>query len=408
MQEFYHKRKVNQRKNMLKYLKYILNDHFLLVMLISLGGFGLYYSEFVKGIDESFYVGTFVGILVCSMSIIFGKLATLIREADSIFLLPKEREMREYLKASLKHSIILPFIVIGLLVGVMMPILVATSSLDFSDYLPILLNLWGLKLADLFIQLESLYLNTEKKVQLHKLLLVVITLVSMGLNVYVMPWIGVVISIVLLVAVINGANVSLKNNPLDWGKAIQTERKRMKKIYSFINLFTDVPGLSSEIKRRKYLDRLLNLIRKEQDQTYIYLYSRVFLRGTEYSGLVFRLTAIGSLILVFSNQVVLSSIISLLFIYLIGFQLLPIYNEFDYMLMTQLYPVNKGKKVEAVQTLILCILLIISVIFSLILFVFLENKLHALLIALAIFAESIVLVYFYAKRRLKKLEKSLI
>lgn len=85
MQEFYHIRQLIQRKNMMKYLKYVLNDHFLLVMLISLGGFGLYYSEFVKTIDESFYLGTLFGILGCSLTIFFGKLATLIKEADSIF-----------------------------------------------------------------------------------------------------------------------------------------------------------------------------------------------------------------------------------------------------------------------------------------------------------------------------------
>lgn len=408
MQEFYHIRQLIQRKNMMKYLKYVLNDHFLLVMLISLGGFGLYYSEFVKTIDESFYLGTLFGILGCSLTIFFGKLATLIKEADSIFLLPKERAMADYLKISLRHSIVLPFIVIGLVTGVLMPILVATTTLDFAHFLPIVLNLWGLKLADLFIQLESLYLNTEKKVCLHTGLLVIISLLTMSINVLVMPWYGLGLTAVFLLFIYKTTQSSLANNPLNWDKAIQTERKRMKKIYSFINLFTDVPGLSAEVKRRKYFDGLLNKIKKEQGQTYTYLYSRVFLRGTEYSGLVFRLTIIGSLVLVFSDQLILSVIVSLLFIYLIGFQLLPIYNEFDYMLMTQLYPVNKSQKTDAVQKLILIILLVVAAIFSIVLVIRLENKLQALMISVALFAESTAFVYLYTNNRLKKLEKSLI
>lgn len=60
---------IDSTKNMMKYLKYVLNDHFLLVMLISLGGFVLYYSEFVKTIDETFYLGTLFGILGCSLTI---------------------------------------------------------------------------------------------------------------------------------------------------------------------------------------------------------------------------------------------------------------------------------------------------------------------------------------------------
>lgn len=408
MQEFYHIRQLIQRKNMMKYLKYVLNDHFLLVMLISLGGFGLYYSEFVKTIDESFYLGTIFGIAGCSLTVFFGKLATLIKEADSIFLLPKEREMASYLKISLKHSILIPFIVIGIVTGILMPILVATSTLDFSDFLPLVLNLWGLKLADLFIQLESLYLNTDKKVRFHTALLLIISLLTMSINVLVMSWYGLGLTGVFLIVIYKSTQNSLANNPLNWEKAIQTERKRMKKIYSFINLFTDVPGLSAEIKRRKYFDVLLNKIKKEHRQTYAYLYSRVFLRGTEYSGLVFRLTLIGSLVLVFSDQLVLSVIVSVLFIYLVGFQLLPIYNEFDYMLMTELYPVKKSQKKEAVQKLILIILLVVAAVFSIILVIRLENKLQAIMISGVLFVESVVFVYFYGNSRLKKLEKSLI
>jgi ABC-2 type transport system permease protein len=113
-------------------------------------------------------------------------------------------------------------------------------------------------------------------------------------------------------------------------------------------------------------------------------------------------------VLVFSDQLILSVIVSLLFIYLIGFQLLPIYNEFDYMLMTQLYPVNKSQKTDAVQKLILIILLVVAAIFSIVLVIRLENKLQALMISVALFAESTAFVYLYANNRLKKLEKSLI
>ena len=63
MKEFYLKRQQKHRQSMMKYLKYILNDHFLLVMLISMGGFGLYYSEFIKTIPEDFVLGKVVGIL---------------------------------------------------------------------------------------------------------------------------------------------------------------------------------------------------------------------------------------------------------------------------------------------------------------------------------------------------------
>ncbi|MEG2707665.1 MAG: ABC transporter permease [Vagococcus sp.] len=408
MEEFYKKRQASHKKNMMKYMKYVLNDHFLLVMLISLGGFGLYYSEFVKSLNSSFVIGKVVAIVLCVLTVFVGRLATLMKEADSVFLLPKERHMLNYLKTSFKHSILLPFVVIVLVTGVLMPLLVATSQLTFNDFYPLVLNLWVLKLAHLIIQVENLYLDTEKTVKFQWFLLLISSVLSMSLNVLIMPWFGLPISILCLVYCLVQSKNAVSHHPFNWQKSIELERKRMKKIYSFINLFTDVPGLSADIKRRAYLDPVLHKIKREQGQTYTYLYSRVFLRGTEYSGLVIRLTLIGSLVLLFSDQLILNAIVSALFVYLIGFQLLPMYNEFDYMLMTQLYPVPKGQKSVAVQKIIGLILLVVSILFSLLLLIVLEDKVNAALVSVIILAESIFFTKIYAAKRLKKLEKSLI
>ena len=303
MSAFYKKRLASHRSQMMKYMKYVLNDHFILVMIIGMGGFGLYYSEFVKTLDPSFVLGKVIGILLCVISVFIGKLATLMKEADSIFLLPKERQMLTYLKASLKHSIVIPFVVIALITGVLMPLFVATSHVVFTDYYLLVLNLWGLKLAHLMIQLQEQYLNTEKRTQWQLLGLMIVSVTTVSLNVVVMPWLGLPITLVFLLVVDRLSRQSIGVHPLNWEKSIHLERKRLKKIYSFINLFTDVPGLATDVKRRPYLDGLLNRIKKEQGQTYRYLYSRVFLRGTEYSGLVMRLTIIGSLILILIHSI---------------------------------------------------------------------------------------------------------
>lgn len=406
MKEFYLNRQKKYYQAMTKYMKYILNDHFLLVMLISLGGFGLYYSEFVKSIPEDFILAKLVAILFCLLSLFVGKVATLIKEADSIFILPKERQMIRYFKESLKRSMVVPFVVIAFVTGIMMPLVVATSSLGFNDFYPLVLNLWLLKIGNLIIQVENFYLNTNKLVKRAYILWGSVAVITIGINIFIFPWLGIPISLFTVYLLYNKAIKVVMVNPLDWDKTIQLERKRMKRIYSFINLFTDVPGLSSNVKRRRYLDPLLNKIKKEQGYTYTYLYSRVFLRGSEYSGLVIRLTLVGSLILIFSNQLILNGIISLLFIYLIGFQLLPIYGEFDYMLMTQLYPVNRKDKLVAVQNLVGKILLVVTIIFGLILLIRLEDKVGALMIIGGLLAESFILTKLYGTKRLKKMEKS--
>ncbi|HCM88400.1 MULTISPECIES: ABC transporter permease [Vagococcus] len=408
MNLFYKQRKNIHTKHMMRYLKYVFNDHFLLVMLIAMGGFGLYYSEFVKSLTPEFFLGRPFVIIIWSMSLLIGKIATLLKEPDMIFLLPKERQMTTYLKESFKGSIILPFGMILLISGITMPLLVATSNIEFSDFYMLVINLWLLKLAHLLIQIQGLYLNTKKITRIEESILLLLTIVSLIVNLYVVPWAGAICSFLFVIVCYQQTKKSLNENPLDWEKSIRLERKRLKKIYSFINLFTDVPGLQADIKRRAYLDVFLNKIKKEQRQTYTYLYARVFLRGTEYSGLVIRLTVIGGLILFFSDQLILNAIISVLFVYLIGFQLLPIYNEFDYMLMTQLYPIKKEQKLNAVENLIRKILMGVITIFSVVILIKLQDKVGGLLIIGLMIIEGIVFTKLYAPRRLKKLDKSLI
>ncbi|QIL49764.1 ABC transporter permease [Vagococcus hydrophili] len=369
---------------------------------------GLYYSEFVKSLTPDFFIARPFVLIIWSLCLLVGKLATLLKEPDMIFLLPKERQMTTYLKTAFKSSILIPFSVLLLVVGITMPLLVATSNIGFSDFYLLLLNVWLLKLAHLLIQLQNIYLNTEKKTKIEGMLLSLGTLGSIAVNLYIAPWMGLIISILVLAVVYLETGKVIKVNPLNWEKAITLERKRLKKIYSFINLFTDVPGLQSDIKRRAYLDGVLNKIKKEQGQTYNYLYARVFLRGTEYSGLVLRLTIIGGLALFFSDQMILDGIISALFVYLIGFQLLPIYSEFDYMLMTQLYPVKNEEKMKAVEKLLIKILMSVITIFSVIVMIRLQDKVGGAIIVGILLLEGIVFTKLYAPKRLKKLDKSLI
>ena len=72
----------------------------------------------------------------------------------------------------------------------------------------------------------------------------------------------------------------------------------MHRIYKFIQLFTDIPEVSSTVKR-KYLDPLLGVVKKTSENTYAYLFIRSFLRGSEYSGLLFRLILVGGVLLFF-------------------------------------------------------------------------------------------------------------
>src|SRR5699024_442805 len=130
------KRRVTEhQKKMMKYLKYVLNDHFVIVCLFLLGALGYAYSEMLKSVSTDFAYGKVLAWIVFSSLIFIGNLATLIQPADSVFLLQKEAEMEGYFKKAKSYSLILPLIVIGFISAAVMPLLVATSSFAFSDWI---------------------------------------------------------------------------------------------------------------------------------------------------------------------------------------------------------------------------------------------------------------------------------
>lgn len=183
---------------------------------------------------------------------------------------------------------------------------------------------------------------------------------------------------------------------------IAVEEHRLHRLYRFINLFTDVPEITPEIKRRKYFDVILKKITYSFNHTYLYLYVRRFLRGTEYSGLYLRLTAIGSLALFFIGDRWFALTIGALFIYLIGFQMLPLYQQFRYMTATQLYPVPEAQKLVAIKQLLRVILSVTVAVFSLVSLLVLPNWLDRGIVILGFWIILGLFVEVYLPYRIKK------
>ena len=86
-------------KRMIKYYRYVFNDHFVIALLFLLGGISYTYSNFIKSlnVDLSYPWAKPVVIIALLVMLQFGKVGTLIDEPDKVFLLPQEKGMREYL-----------------------------------------------------------------------------------------------------------------------------------------------------------------------------------------------------------------------------------------------------------------------------------------------------------------------
>ena len=350
-----------------KYLRLVFNDHFVLILLILFGGALYVYSQIVKTLQPSWWLALCLAIIFTGL-LSFGQLATLAEAPDQIFLLPKAEAFRQYLLKSRHYSLLLPGVLLTFASLAMWPLFAQLGKDPASATVTLLMAVWLFKDLDLWLQLLKRYqLPTQWHHQ--RLLLLAISGAAFFAGFYLHP------AVTLLVALI-----------LD---------------LVFNNLFTDVPGLANSVHRRRYLDGLLKLVKPRQATTWLSLYLRGFLRGGEYLGLYLRLLVIGAVIVAVLSPWWLALGFAILFLYMVGFQLLPFYYQYDEIVFTHLYPVAPDQKPAAFERLLTVLLLIEVATFTLVTLLRLQW-----LTAGAIFICGVVFVWgftrWYARMRLKQ------
>lgn len=400
MKSLYTSRLSNHLTEMFKYLRLVFNDYFVLALLFLIGGLGYSYSNLLKTLSGSEWWLMPLCIVVITLVEQLGNLATLVKEPDFVFLLPREGQMWQYFKPAFSYSFSLAAIIQLVVTIILMPLVQVGHVVTVIQIGALLLTTVAIKGTLLVTDLGYLYRLVSKrgKLLIHYGFPLVVLVIGFYLNYFV----AFGISLVVLI----GATIfsgEIKKRPLNWREATATENSRMHRVYQFFNLFTDVPALSGNIKRRKWLSPLLNRIELIPKNTYKYLYAHGIIRDNEMSGLFFRLTVIGAVMLFFIHGTYLPIMIAALFIYLIGFQLIPFYHHFDDNVFIHIYPVSLQNKTASFQTVIRWMLVIVAIIFAIV--VIFVNISSVATILGVIIVELLELVWFlrmYLPRRVQK------
>lgn len=383
-------------KRMIKYYRYVFNDHFVIALLFLLGGISYTYSNFIKSlnVDLSYPWAKPVVIIALLVMLQFGKVGTLIDEPDKVFLLPQEKGMREYLMKAQKRAWVSNSVIQIVVWIVLLPFIYYGVHLNLVESIILLLSQVALKVA----QVNLFFIRAfEAKYQAGKY--------SLILN-YVVPLIvymlGLYASIYFALGITVGLILYLKSLPknkiIQWNYLIDVEKLRLMRKYSFFNLFTDVPQVKKKAKRRKYLDWLIPRFKN----VYGYLFIRAIIRNGEYSGLYIRLTVIEFIVLLFIPKFWLSLVIGMLFIYLIGFQMLPLYKYFDDNVFVHLYPLETNSKGKEFKSILLALLIINAFLATIAVYIAIQNLLLSGAFFALVLVESILFVYGYANLRLEK------
>ena len=299
MKDLFLKRKQAFRKECVGYLRYVLNDHFVLFLLVLIGFLAYQYSQLLQDFPENHWpILLFLGI-VSALLLAWGGVATYIEVPDKLFLLVSEEEVKLYLKGQTSLSLVFWTIVQTLFLLLFAPLFLAMG--------------YGLPVFLAYVLLLGIgkYLVFRQK-----------------------------------------ASKFFTETGLNWDYVIDQESKRKQVLLRFFALFTQVKGVSNSVKRRAYLDFILKTVQKVPGKIWQNLYLRSYLRNGDLFALSLRLLLLSLLAVIFIKQSWIATAVVVLFNYLMLFQLLALYRAFDYQYLTQLFPLEKGEKEKGLQEVI--------------------------------------------------------
>lgn len=388
-------------KEVSRYLRYIFNGHLVIVFIFLIGFAAYYYQEWLKALPKTFPAAIIIALVIAFL-LTFSPVYTFMSSADKIFLLPLETKLGGYFRKSIFISFLLQSYLLLMGLAVVMPLYAAVNEGDFSPFFIFLAAVAIMKLLNLLIRWRVQFFQETYIGKIDQLIRFIVNIVFLYLlfsNAAV--YLTIATAVILLVLYIYYSQQT-KDKGLKWEYLIDQDERRMTSFYRLANMFTDVPILKNRVKRREWLDVFISKIPFHQNQSYTYLLTRTFLRSGDYWGLFFRLTCIGALVVYFLTYGIGQVLLVVLFLYLTGFQLLPLWKHHQYHAVLELYPVNAEIKEQSFLHLLQRLLWLQSILLSVIVLIK-GDLVYSIVSFIAGVMFTIYFVSVYSKRKIKKL-----
>ena len=311
-----------QKKSM-KYIRYMLNDHFLIVLFFLFGFIMVQYSSWIQSIRvlELPLLGL-IGALLASVPF-FGGVATLLEPADGIFLSVVGQDFKAYLQKAIRRSWILPILVMLASTGIIFPIVAQAFGTNLSMFVKLfLLQVFFKDL--LFRCTKYAYRGVLHFTWMEKLGIYMIAVVNFfGMFLWISEgWSIVLLVIPVLLSIFVEQYYGKAAFVYQFDKMIEMELERQQRIYRLFALFVDVPMLHKpHAHRRTYLDGVLKMLVGNQPSGHRYLVSRTVIRTSQYMSLLLQLAVVSFVVALFSQPYYWNFIVNALLMMLLGFQL---------------------------------------------------------------------------------------
>lgn len=395
-QRFYYYLKETSR-----YLRYMFNDHLMIVLLIGISAGAVYYKQWLFQLPEAFpfewVIAVILGLLLTSTPI-----RSFLKEPDLVFLLAIEHKMNVYFRNVLIYSFIIQCFILLITYLALMPMYILFTNSTFLKlvlvfFIVLVLKSWNMLLV--WRMFHIVELDLWKYDNVIRLIFNIVFLVLLFASAP-FQYLFILIGIAILWAISFG--FISRGKSIKWESLLKEENKQMNRFYQIANLFIDVPHLRNEIKPRRWLDWVSASIPLQQERVFHFLYLKTFIRSGEYLGLYIRLLVIAAVLLIGIDVAYAGFFIVPFFIYLTGLQLLVMFKQHDHKLWLDLYPISITKRMSAFLELLLKLMLSKGVFLSLLLLWIKGIQASIFTLAISIIF-SYLFVQFYLKTKLLKM-----
>ncbi|GGB02151.1 ABC transporter permease [Macrococcus hajekii] len=362
----YQRRATVNSREVARYSKFIFNGHFIIFLSIVFGALMLQYSQLLKALPEGINYPLIISMILALAAV--APLRTYFREADQVFLLPYERQLDSYIQRSIIESSVRRIIIFTALFVVLLPLYHAGDTFSVQRAVTVyVIGVAGI-VAGLVFRFHAMKIELSN-VSIFIVLFVILlssfytTLDAKGL------WSGISTIVMLPGLLLLVRNIATKR-VYPWQSLIEYEQELTQRQYKIINMFTDVKGLKDNVRRRSYLDILLNDKPYNHDGMFLFLFKRNFLRSKDAFWIIIRLVIIGGLIIWFVHQPIIAAVMGVFIVYIVVLQSSQFYKQQAYQLWPQVWPVAENKVIEGFQKFLwqlsVGVTLLVSLIFILI------------------------------------------
>ncbi|MFT8570404.1 MAG: ABC transporter permease [Leuconostoc pseudomesenteroides] len=406
------------QKTNVRYLRLLFNDHFILFLMIALGAGILGYRDLLTAHQSVTYWHSIwwqaISIVWLLVGLQFGNLVTYFKPADRLYLFANDHAIiKSYLAMAMRLSICYASVWQMIFIAVIAPILWRMDVDNWSRLFFLIIFVISYKMLLLMYERDKLFLKSRRltiaifepdaiaeKILFRflvpgTLLAFIIGLSTDQSNVMVIIWLLFAGIVVRYFAVTESKSQLFA---IDWLRATSQAQVQQQRTLHFFALFAEVPHQPKTIKRRRYLDSLLKRLTKGQGSLFQLFLTRLA-RDTEILPLIIRLFLVGVVLVIAlkSAPLWLITIIATAVLYLITFQMLPLYDDTQKILWTRLIPISKVERLKSFARVQMIVAIpVVLMMFVIVLFIRPLNETLVILVTMLI-VEFIMLKFYIPK-----------